>query len=256
MAFKISGDTALQLLVRRYGFTETRARRALNIAWEFTDDTEPCDGGYVHISYHGRSSAPDQHHVFSVEDHRFTPQERVAFAARRGYNQRKATDSRKETTMAPAKRRTRAAATPAPAPAPEPQGNGEVDYERYLTKPFSQTMEDYLEWFEDNVASLDELAPDRILVLGISLYGQFQKSEFNQERREQRRAEREAAAPEPESEAPAKPARGGRGNRTAPAKPATARSGARSGSGNGKAPARRGRARAAASTGGDADAPF
>jgi hypothetical protein len=141
-----------------------------------------------------------------------------------------------------------------------------VDYQKYVDKPFSPTMADYVEWFEQNVASLDDLDVDRILVLGVSMYSHFQKSDFNIDRRDARRAEREQTrangdADEDEDEPPARTRT--RAAKTS-AKPATARSG-RSGATSGrsaKAPAgkpagrsRGGRSRQTADADGG-DAPF
>ena len=108
--------------------------------------------------------------------------------------------------------------------APEPEvaeQNGDAeDFGKYLDKPLTATMEDYVTWFEDNVAKLEDVPVDKLLTLGSTLYPKFQKSEFNQSRREERAAARE---PEPEPE-PAKPARGGRST----AKPATTKPAGRS----------------------------
>jgi hypothetical protein len=125
----------------------------------------------------------------------------------------------------------------------------EVDYQFYIDKDLTATMRDYVEWFEKNVSKLNKLDEDKILTLGVSLYSHFQKSDFNVDRREARRAEREAAAEAPPEPEPAAPARG-RGRRapaaTAPANAAPARSGR---------PAR-GRRPAAAAAAGTPDAPF
>jgi hypothetical protein len=145
-------------------------------------------------------------------------------------------------------------------PAPETaEANGEVvDYQKYVDKPFSPTMTDYIEWFEANVANLDTLEVDKILVLGVSMYSHFQKSEFNIERREDRKAEREQTrASEPESEPEPEPAtRTRRGS----AKPAAARSAPRGARSAAKAPAgkpARARSRAASAANADGgDAPF
>lgn len=233
---KIDGELALTRLTADCKFAEDRARRVLNIAWEFGEKAEPCPGGYVHVYYHGQEGGA---HCFSVVEHLgpAAAKEALELSAEKRYTQRKQTTqqpkgARKETKMA----RTATASAPAarrgrkPAPEPEPEANGEApDLQRYLTKPLTPTMEDYVEWFEDNVAELRSLSRDlpRILYLGVTLYKQFQESDFNVQQREARRAERASAAPEePE---PAKPARG-RG-RTAAASTA---------SGNGT-PARRGR---------------
>jgi hypothetical protein len=146
--------------------------------------------------------------------------------------------------MPPAKGRRAATAPPPPA---EPEANGEVDYQRYIDKDLSPTMADFVTWFEDNVASLDDLPVDKILTIGIATYGHFQRSDFNVERREARRAARQTARPEPEPEpepAPAKPAGRGRSRRAAAAPEPEPE----------PAPARRGRGRSSRSAG--AEAPY
>jgi len=143
--------------------------------------------------------------------------------------------------MPPAKGR-RSTTAAKPAPAPEPSQNGEVDYQKYLDKDISPTMSDYIEWFEENVAALEDVPVDKLFVLGSSMYGHFQKSEMNITRREARRAARQPA-PEPEPE-PAKPAGRARHGRSAPApEPEPA-----------PAPARRGRGRIARAA--TAEAPY
>jgi len=134
----------------------------------------------------------------------------------------------------------------APAPAPEPEANG-FDIQMYLDKDYSATMNDYLDWAEQELGDLSKISADRLFVLGTQLYPHFQKSDLNIERREARRAARSAPAePEP---AAAAPARGRRGSRSAPAtepaEPAPAR-GRRGGRGRG----------AAASTENAAEAPY
>jgi hypothetical protein len=119
-----------------------------------------------------------------------------------------------------------------------------VDFQRYLDKDLSPTMADFVTWFEDNVASLDDVPVDKILTLGAGLYGHFQRSEFNVERREARRAAR-TPAPDPEPE-PAKPSGRGRPRRTAAPEPEPEPEPA-------PAPARRGRGRSKPST---AEAPY
>jgi hypothetical protein len=104
-------------------------------------------------------------------------------------------------------------------------------------------MQDFVTWFEDNVASLDDLPVDKILTVGINTYAHFQKSDFNVQRREERRAARQAAQPEPEPE-PAKPSGRGRPRRAAAPEPEPEPE---------PAPARRGRGRSKPST---AEAPY
>jgi hypothetical protein len=140
--------------------------------------------------------------------------------------------------MPPARGRRSTAA--AAAPPAEPESNGEVDFQKYLDKDLSPTMSDYVEWFEDNVASLEDVPIDKLLALGSALYPHFQKSDFNIDRREARKA---ARAPEPETEPAAKPARG-RPRRAAAPEPEPEPA---------PAPARKGRGRAKAAA---AEAPY
>jgi hypothetical protein len=167
--------------------------------------------GFITVRYYGLSR-------FTIEDFREFTGKRLAKHPDLSYNREgKGLPIRERIEkgtrhMPPAKGRRAATAPPPPA---EPEANGQVDFQKYISKDLSPTMADYVEWFEQEVASLDDIPVDKILVLGVSLYGHFQKSDFNIDRREARRANR-APAPEPEPE-PAKPARGGRGRSRAAA---------------------------------------
>ena len=260
----LTGEQALLRLIHDCRFPEPKARRLLNIAWEFGQKAEPYPGGYVHIWYHGQEEAD---HIFSVIEHFGNSQPgKVAPENAPRYNQTRTKTPRritgtaessepKGTTAMPPTKRTRQAA------APEPEPTDEVDFTKYVSKDFSPTMKDYVEWFEQNVASLDDLEVDRILVLGVGMYSHFQKSAFNIQRREERRAERAQTGDAQEPATPPARTRTGSG----PAKPAPARTG-RAGAassraaGNGKAPARstkatKTRAAAGAAAAGG-DAPF
>ena len=205
----------------------------------------PNADGFITLRYHGLSR-------FTLEDHTEKSRKPLANRGRMAYNRGSKgiparapapPSTRRDTNMPPAKGR-RSTAAAKPAPEPEPEANGQVDFQKYLDKDLSPTMSDYVEWFEDNVAALEDVPVDKLLVLGSSLYPHFQKSDFNIERREARRAER-APAPEPE---PAKPAaRGGRSRRAAAPEPEPEPEPA-------PAPARRGRGRTAAKAG--AEAPY
>jgi len=259
----ITGADALLRLTRDCRFPEAKARRLLNIAWEFGQKAEPCPGGYVHIWYHGKDDT--QNHVFSVVEHIGNSQpDKVARGKGSRYTQSKdVTPSRKTgkaepnqpkgKTMPPKRTRNTRQADPEP----EAPANGEVDLQKYVTKDFSATMADYVTWMDENVPGWDKMEVDRILVLGVQLYSHFQKSDFNIERRAERRAERDQGAAEPE---PAAPATRTRSTRAKPAPASTGRAGARSGraAGNGKPPAKPARSRnrttapAGAAAGGDA----
>jgi hypothetical protein len=170
--------------------------------------------GFITLRYHGLSR-------FTLEDHTEKPDKPLAIRSLPGYNRGSKglpargtgiTSTRRDAPMPPARGRRAATAPPPPA---EPENNGEVDFQKYLDKDLSPTMADYVEWFEDNVAALEEVPVDKLLALGSSLYPHFQKSDFNIERREARKTSRQ---PEPEPE-PAKPARAGRGRRAAAPEP-------------------------------------
>jgi hypothetical protein len=107
----------------------------------------------------------------------------------------------------------------APAPATEAR-----DISAYKDKAPTAKMVDYHEWLEDQLGVKLDL---RSVYAGVTLYPEFQKSDFNKERTAARRAERTAGngTPAPEPEAP-KPTRGRKpggttGKRGAPA-PTTA----------------------------------
>jgi len=157
------------------------------------------DGGFVTIRYFGLSR-------FSLEDHTGNTHEKgLAKRVPSRYSSGKATSRKRRERMATARgRRT--------APEPEPASDGEPDFEIYLTKDLSATMTDYGTWFEDNVADLDKVDPARLLALGSTLYPYFQKSDFNVQRRQERRDARAAdSTPEPTPEPT--PARRGRGSK-------------------------------------------
>lgn len=169
--------------------------------------------------------------------------------------------------MAP--KRGAAAAKPAPEPeveeTEETEETGERDYTVYAEKPVTATMEDFAQWLHEEVGDINEMGkndPVRLVALAGTLRMEFQKSDFNRDRREERRAERAAAreaepeaAEEEAEEAPAKPARGRAAkpasstSKPAASKPATARrAGAKPAASApaGKPAGRRGRAAATA----------
>jgi hypothetical protein len=140
----------------------------------------------------------------------------------------------KESVMPARTRRT--AAKPAPEPEVVEDEELEFDPEPYLNKKLTPTMEDYVQWWRDNVGDPDEIDSDLLITLGARFYNIFQKSDFNISRREERRNERSATRTaraasngdaeeedgDEEDEAPAKP------SRRAAAKPAGRRPAAKS----------------------------
>jgi hypothetical protein len=229
MAFRISGDLALLRLTRDCKFEDWRALRILEIARDYQLKREPCPGGYVEVQCHGRmtryrdeTTFPD-HYLFSViENVGETPRRKVAAGEIKDYTHGN-TDPKpgrpgraKSTSRRNKMPRGRTRTAPEPEVA-EANGDAE-DFGRYLEKPLTATMADYVEWFEANVARLEDVPVDKLLALGSTLYPKFQKSDFNIQRREER-----AAAREPEPERETKPARG-----RSTAKPATAKPASRS----------------------------
>lgn len=244
----IANVPEMRAALAEYGLAGDDADALFRIAAEFGIKSEPVADGYITVRYHKLSR-------FSLEDHTgITHGKRVAKGPATVYTQEGDPElpSRYSSGKAATMRRKEMPARgrkPAAAPAPVEPTVEEVDYQFYIDKDLTATMRDYVEWFEKNVSKLNKLDEDKILTLGVSLYSHFQKSDFNVDRREARRAEREAAAEAPPEPEPAAPARG-RGRRapaaTAPANAAPARSGR---------PAR-GRRPAAAAAAGTPDAPF
>jgi hypothetical protein len=225
--------------IYREPVTKERAKRILDIAQEFGRRAEPCDGGFVHVVYRGWSQEWPYTERFQVYNHANPSPGKVArsqparYTSGRPQNQRKHMKEQVMPARAPAAKPTRGR-RPAPKPVEPEVEEEEYDFTDYLTKDHTPTMADYVEWFTANVADPDELESDRLIVLGARLYNIFQKSQFNIDRREARRAERgqsrtaraaangegeEVEAEEyEEEEAPAKPAaRRGRGKTATPA---------------------------------------
>jgi len=99
------------------------------------------------------------------------------------------------------------------------------DLSGYKDKDPTAKMVDYHEWLEQELGIKMDL---RSVYVGVTLYPEFQKSDFNKERTAARRAERTAGngtpAPAPAAEAPkprGRPKGGTTGKREVPA-PATA----------------------------------
>jgi hypothetical protein len=122
------------------------------------------------------------------------------------------------------------------APAAE-EYDVERDLTGYLDKAPTAKMEDYHEWLEGVLGV--EIDKDSMF-LGVTLYPDFQRSNFNRGRTAARREARAAGNGETEAEAPAKatPAKRGRPPKAAAAKATPAKA----------TPAKRGRGRAAAGT--------
>ncbi len=223
---------ALRELTGSYGLTHPQAIRALAIADQHGKNMEGCGNRVVTIT--AKHNGKEQYEL----DDGLT-----AFPAARstgtGYNQSEG----KNPKHRKGKEMPRTAAA---KPATE-ETNGAVDYTVYADKPITPGMQDFHDWLTDNVGDLSKMDTVRIVALAGTLRMEFQQSDFNKERRAERRAAREApsengSAPA-EDEKPAKPGRragGTTGRRAGSAAPANEK------------PARRGRGRAAAT----AEAPF
>jgi hypothetical protein len=145
----------------------------------------------------------------------------------------------------------RGRAASAPANTPTAEDNGARDLSVYLTKDLTPTMVDYVEWLADTFGKLEKLDADRLAFISVTVYPEFQKSDFNRDRKAQRREAR-AAAPAPADETPAPATTGRRG----PGRPPKGTTGGTTGRRGAPAPAtaaRRGRGRPAAA---GAEAPY
>jgi hypothetical protein len=220
MAFRIHRGTAVKQLMADYDFTEERAKRVLDIANQFGRKAEPCPGGFVHVVYDGWSEEWPYTERFRIYDHtgkgerETSPKnrpEKVAPGRAVDYTPLITTILNRKRNAMPPKGRRAAAAPVEPEEQEEAEQEGQFD--RHLTKDLSATMQDYAEWFDNEVtdiAALGKTDPDRLLALGSTLYPHFQKSDLNQTRREARRSERAAEEPEEEEAPPAKSAARGR----------------------------------------------
>jgi hypothetical protein len=252
--------TIKQALTSIYRFTKEQADYI--VRYTMDDREHPSKewktrSGFITLRYFGADK-------FALEDSRGNSGKALPISRRKRYNPESKgipeATSRKDSRMPPTARGRRSTAPP-PAPEPEPESNGVVDFQRYLDKDLTPTMQDFVVWFEENVAELEDVPIDKLLTLGPRLYGQFQRSDFNRSQREARRserAERRRPEPEPEPEPEPAPARRGRGRPAAKAAAAPARSAARSAPAKpapeqAAAPARRGRRSSAKSS---AEAPY
>jgi hypothetical protein len=230
----LSEEDTWRYMYEHFGVGYPLTRRVTQIARENGVTVEPWDKGAFTVRLYGRNS-------FLIEDGAGGSVDHVAPAPVRHYSKSpesrparpvpavKKSSSRKGNVMAP-RRGT--------APAPEPEveeveaEEGERDYTVYATKPVTATMEDFAQWLHEEVGDINEMGandPVRLVALAGTLRMEFQKSDFNRTRREERRAERaQARAAEPEEaeeEAPAPAPKPGRGRAAKPVAAATAPAG-------------------------------
>jgi len=207
-----------------YGMREDHAIRAVMIADQMGLNAEATDNGTVTIR--PVKHKPEQ---YTLEDG--LPPEAAGRKPHMGYNKSNEPTPRGKDKKMAAKRTAQAE--------PEPEAEGR-DLSAYADKEPTVKIQDYHEWLGEQFPDLD--LDLQSVYLGVTLYPDFQKSDFNRTRTAQRRearAQDNGAADEAEA-APAK----GRG-KAAAAKPATGGTTGRRGK-----PAGRGRGRATA------DAPF
>jgi hypothetical protein len=233
MTLLLTRADALKHLTGTYGIDQACAVRALAVADQYGVNAESTGNGPVTIRamHNGKEQ-------YQLEDG--IPVEAVGKVRAAGYNQTKSetpTDKSKGRNTMP--RGTKAATTETA------ESNGEVDYTIYATKDVTATMEDFAAWLNQEVGDLNKMDAVRIVSLAGTLRMEFQRSDFNVERRETRRTEREAdaeqakaareaakaekASKEPSEPAATKPATRGRaaggttGKRGAAAAPARGR---------------------------------
>lgn len=221
---RMPGSVLMKRLHQEYHFTEDHS---LDLMKQAAVDGHalhgnPAGRGYIDIIYHGKSS-------FSIEEiirnfpSGVAPTRRVDYTKRNDKPRR--VTSRRANQMPPRGRKAAAAEV-----APEPEVDETDPLLKHLTKDLSATMEDYVDWLEQEYPELLKEGWDRIAVFAVYAYPTFQKSDFNIERRSARKAERAASAPaaeepEPETEAPARRGRKAAAPAKAAAKPAPPRRG-------------------------------
>jgi hypothetical protein len=227
----LSEDEARRELKQHWGLAPDIASNVLRIAREFRVTAEPVDGGYVTVTLVNNNSFTIERGKKEGAESRQSVARRTAAPYTRAATKPRPAVSRSARTTTPAQGRTKAMATKAAEPEVEETEDAAPDYTGYATKQPTATMTDFADWLLEEGAVAEDAVKNEALEhafregvrLGGTLRMEFQRSDFNVTRREERKAAREAAAAaEPEEEeAPAKaPARGGRGKATA-AKPAT-----------------------------------
>ncbi len=203
------------------GIHERIAGRILEIAREHGHKAHPVKAGILDVRYSRTGiytvSFPDPENIPASKRPPIAPvgSDRYTHSPIAKKNNRQEIQ---EDKMAPRK----AQATAPPAETEETA----KDYTEYATKPLTPTMQDFAEWLEANVGDLGKMEADRLVALGPTLYHDFQASDFNRERKAERRAAKEtesmaekpSAAAKEEAKAPAKAPRG----RAASKAPATA----------------------------------
>ncbi len=219
MSFRIRELSAIKQLQDKYGFKHDRAERILDIARRYQVNNEPVPGGYVTVR-----QWPDTGR-FSIEEHVGKEPGKVAPAPARDYNQSSTPSPRKRRETMP---RGRAAA----AVAESAETETATDYTVYKDKEPTATMSDFADWIIQEVGLEFTSKPAEAAFrdgvrLGGTLRMEFQRSDFNKTRREERRAARvagngaaETAAAEPESSSAG--VRAARASRAAKAKSAPA----------------------------------
>lgn len=180
------------LTIYKEPITKERAKRILEIAQEFGRRAEPCDGGFVHVVAREVSKEWPYTERFQIYNHANPSPRKVARTgpARYTSGRPQAANKPMKETLMPA--RTRRAPKAAPEPEPEVAEAAEFDPEAYLNKDLTATMKDYVQWWRDEVGDPDEIDSELLITLGARFYNIFQKSQFNIDQREARRAERTA----------------------------------------------------------------
>jgi hypothetical protein len=225
------GRTDVLSQLRKLGFEPSRAYRVIEIAQEYGESREPIADGSISVKRAGGST-------FYVEINRVNPSVRnrpVQVAQSSDGRYSSSTGKKGKADTIPGKQRSRTMPRKAAVTEPEVDETDEApDYTVYADKDITPTMEDFHEWLEQEVGIELDL---RSVALGGTLRMEFQKSQFNKDRRAQRQAERAAGNGASENEDEAPTPRRGRGKAAAEPKDET------------PAPARRGRQAAAASSG-------
>jgi hypothetical protein len=203
-----------------YGMSRDHGAELWRITLEFDRKAQPCSGGLFWSSTVGggknaafvivEDNSGKDFSKKSPETVARTPAVRYATSSSKKSSAITQTPSRRATKMprtAKAQKATEEVVEEAEETAAEVEEADEArDYTVYADKAITASMQDFHDWLNEEVGDLSEMDTVRIVALAGTLRMEFQKSDFNQERRSERKAAREAAAAaEPETEAEADP---------------------------------------------------
>jgi hypothetical protein len=198
-------DSAVRVLVKSYGMRKDHAERAVDIAIEMGLNNTPYgDGNIVTITLVSRPTAlmrgrgeADLVTITKFSDD--TEAMKVAGLLDTDYSQTRRSNRPEIKESKMARRGTKQAEPEEPTVEDEAQDAEELDYRVYAEKDITATMTDFRDWiiqevYEGDEAAFEEAGSDRHVALAGTLRMEFQRSDMNKERREERRQARQAEA--------------------------------------------------------------